>query len=366
MSDDATTGPTTGAALPTMRQVSFSGTPAEIGEQHGSTLTERVGSCVELYRRVFGLGDDELGRRAAHFEQVTRDWAPDLAAEIDAIAGGSGQAARDVWALNARSEIMSFTGAEATECTSMLAPGLHLLAQNWDWISDLEPLTVLMDVTATDGHRLATITEPGMVGKVGMSTAGVAVGLNFLYSRHSLPGVPVHVLLRRLLDERESSAVHDVVASAGAGRSAHVFLATHRDGATVGTSYEFTGLETHRKDSADEPLLHTNHFLLTDGMPQGTSAANSAGRHDRAVALLEAGAGTDPDSVRSFLDDDDGSDTPICRMWAPSPSLPGIETGTVCAVMADVGRGRLSVRRGPNPAAPWQHLDLNQTQGDLS
>ena len=348
-----------GSALPEMLEVRFAGTPSEMGEQHGSRLTDRIGACVELYRRVFGLDDEELARRAAHFEAVTRDWAPDLAAEIDAIAAGSGQHPRDIWALNSRSEIMSFTGVEATECTSMLAPQLNLLAQNWDWISDLEPLTVLADITAADGHRLVTITEPGMVGKVGLSSAGVAVGLNFLYSPHPLPGVPVHVLLRRLLDERDPAAVHDVVASAGPGRSAHVFLAVHTDGSTVGTSYEFTGLEAHRKDSADRPLLHTNHFLLTDGMPQGTSGPNSTGRHDRAVALLESGADQDLDAARSFLDDDDGSDTPICRVWAPSPSLPGIESGTVCAVMADLGERRFSVRRGPDPAAPWQHVELS-------
>lgn len=346
------------AAALTMPVLKLSGSPEELGAAHGELLSDRIGECVELYRRVFGLGDDELARRASHFEGVTRAWSPAIAAEIDAIAAASGQHPRDIWALNSRSEIMSFTGKEATECTSMLAPKLHLLAQNWDWISELEPLTVVLDIARPDGHRVATIAEPGMVGKVGVSSAGVAVGLNFLYSPARLDGVPVHVVLRALLDAADADSAHELVASAGSGRSAHVFVATHTDGATAGTSYEFTGTETLRRDSSEEPLLHTNHFLFTDDIPQGVSGPNSTARHDRSVELVENGAADSFGGAIALLEDRENTDSPICRTWAPSPTLAGIETGTVCAVMADVDQRRLSVRRGPDPSNQWQHIDL--------
>lgn len=340
-----------------MLTLPVAGTAAEIGAQHGETLRDRITECVELYRGVFGLDDDELDRRSAHFEGVTRAWSPALADEIDAIADASGQRRSDIWAINARSEIMAFTGTTESECTSVLAPKLGIMAQNWDWISKLEPLTVVLDVTHTDGHRCITVTEPGMVGKVGLSSAGVAVGLNFLYSPARLDGIPVHVLLRAMLDARDGADLDALVASAGPSRSAHVFMA-RRDpatAATTGTSFEFTGTDTLRADSADAPLLHTNHFLLTDGIPQGAGGPNSVARHDRSCQLVAQGAANTKAGIHAFLDDQGNPDFPICRPWAPSANIAGLDVGTVCAIIVRLNDATMDVRRGPDPSGPWQH-----------
>ena len=241
-----------------MPVVAVSGDATDRGNQHGDLLRDAIAECITIYDGVFKLSKDEVVRRAAHFEAVTRGWHPELATEIDAIADAAGQQRHWVWALNARSEIMSFTGAQQTECTSVWSPSTRTLAQNWDWLACLEPLTVVLDATHKDDHHVVTVTEPGMVGKVGMSSAGTAVGLNFLYSPEPLNGVPVHVLLRALLDARSHDEVEQVVSTAGAGRSAHVFLAKSTG---VGSSIEYTGSQMWRRDSSTEPLLHTNHFV---------------------------------------------------------------------------------------------------------
>jgi isopenicillin-N N-acyltransferase-like protein len=333
-----------------MPLVQVSGTPSELGQQHGETLRSTINTCVEIYRSTFKLADHEVASRAAHFESATRAWHPDLAAEIDGIANGSTQPAHWIWALNARSEIMSYTGTEVSECTSVWSPSARTLAQNWDWMEALEPITVALDVTHTDGHRLVTVTEPGMVGKVGMSSAGVGVGLNFLYSPQRLDGVPVHVLLRALLDARSPVAVEDLIVSAGSGRSAHVFLG-YASG--IGSSIEYTGSETWRIDSSDRPLLHTNHFL-NGNIAQGAGFDNSVARYDRSVAIVADRGVNDYDEIRSLLDDCGNSEFPICRPWAPSPTLPGVKTGTVCAVIMRLSDNEIDIRRGPDPAGKWQ------------
>ena len=179
------------------------------------------------------------------------------------------------------SEIMSYADVQESECTSVWSASTRTLAQNWDWMSSLEPLTVVLDATHEDDHHVVTVTEPGMVGKVGMSSAGTAVGLNFLFSPEPLDGVPVHVLLRALLDARSSDEVEALIASAGVGRSAHVFLGT---AAGTGSSIEYTGAQMWRKDSNGEPLLHTNHFVnggqAGAELPQGLGGVNSTARYE--------------------------------------------------------------------------------------
>lgn len=338
-----------------MPVVAVTGDATSRGRQHGETLRAGIAECIAIYDATFKLTADEVERRAAHFERVTRAWHRDLATEIDAIADAAGQPRYWIWALNARSEIMSYTGAQESECTSVWSPSTRTLAQNWDWMRSLEPITVVLDATHEDGHHVVTVTEPGIVGKVGMSSAGTAVGLNFLFSPEALDGVPVHVLLRALLDARDNDEVEQLIASAGTGRSAHVFLGTS-DG--VGSSIEYTGSQMWRHDSTSEPILHTNHFVNADDAseapPQGAGVDNSIARYERSVQVVAEHGVDSQDSIRSLLDDRAHREFPICRTWAESATLPGVDTGTVCAVVMRLADSEIDVRLGPDPEGTWQ------------
>jgi len=325
------------------------------GQQHGEALADTIAECVAIYDATFKLSDAEVAQRAAHFEEVTRSWHAELADEIDAIADASGQPRHWIWALNSRSEIMSYSGTEVSECSSVWSPATRILAQNWDWMSTLEPITVVLSATHADGHHTLTVTEPGMVGKVGMSSSGTAVGLNFLLSNESLSGVPIHILLRALLDARTDEEVEERLATAGVGRSGHVFVGKVSG---VGSSIEYTGAKMWRADSDTEPLLHTNHFVNggadAEGLPPGAGAANSAARFARSEELVADGGVDSVGSIRELLEDRTNPEDPICRAWAPSVTIPGAQIGTVCAIVMRLADGAMDVRRGPDPSGAWQ------------
>ena len=59
-------------------------------------------------------------------------------------------------------------------------------------------------------------------------------------------------------------------------------------------------------------------------------------------------------TVRSLLDDRGNEEFPICRPWAESPTLPGVETGTVCAIVMRLADSEMDIRLGPDPAGSWQ------------
>lgn len=335
-----------------MPVVSVAGDAQARGHQHGEALRESIASCIAIYDNTFQLADADVKERAAHFRQVTQQWHPDLAAEIDAIAKAAGQPGHWIWALNARSEIMSFTGASESECTSVWSSTTRTLAQNWDWMQSLEEYTVVLDVTHEDDHHVVTVTEPGIVGKVGMSSAGTAVGLNFLFAPVALDGVPIHVLLRALLDARSDDEVESRIASAGTGRSGHVFLGK-RSG--VGSSLEYSGTDLFRSDSDSGPLLHTNHFQHAGqdvDLPVGTDSSDARlARSEQLVA--EHGVDTN-ETIQALLDDGENIELPICRPYAPSATLAHTLSGTVCAIMMRLADSEMDVRLGPDPSGSWQ------------
>jgi len=335
-----------------MPVVSVAGTAQQRGHQHGEALRDSIAACIGIYDNTFQLAEAEVAARAGHFSQVTRAWHPTLAAEIEAIAEGAGQPSHWIWALNSRSEIMSFVGATESECTSVWSPQTRTLAQNWDWMEALEEHTVVLDATHEDDHHVVTVTEPGMVGKIGMSSAGTAVGLNFLFAPVPLDGVPIHVLLRALLDARDDAEVERAIETAGVGRAGHVFLGKSSG---VGSSLEYSGTDLFRSDSDSDPLLHTNHFLYAEeapDLPVGTESSDA--RLERSQQLVaEHGVGTH-ETVQAVLDDAENTELPICRPWAPSPTLGSSLVGTVCAVMMRLADSEMDVRLGPDPAGTWQ------------
>jgi isopenicillin-N N-acyltransferase-like protein len=186
---------------------------------------------------------------------------PDLLDEVEGIAAGAGVSVDALLALQARTEL--FGGAECS-LVARLDGGGCVVAQNWDWHPDAVPL--LWTVEQPDGRWFTTFTEAGMLGKIGLSSAGLCVGLNFL--RCSLDGgvgrIPIHVLLRVLLDRVDGveEAVRLLVESPVSASSS---ITVGADGGLLAAELSPGGCSF--VSPVGGRLLHTNHFLA--GPPAG-------------------------------------------------------------------------------------------------
>ncbi|MDZ7826059.1 MAG: C45 family peptidase [Gammaproteobacteria bacterium] len=340
-----------------MPRLDLEGDARSRGLSHGEALREDIAATIDIYRGLFDLEEATVRERAAGFAAVVHGWQPELATEIEAIALGADQPAHWLHALNARSEFVSRRPGPG-ECTALWLEESRLLGQNWDWLQRLAPLTRLLHITHPDGHRVLTVTEPGIVGKIGLSSAGLGVCLNFLHRDRPLDGVPVHVLLRGLLDARDRTAAEQLLATAGAGRSAHVLLG---DAAGGGVGLEFTGEHAHRLEPENGRVVHTNHFLA-EAIDAGPGEPNSRARLDRACRRGTQLDGTAVDwrDLADVLSDRDDPDHPVCVSWRTMPGWTGGPMGTVCAVVMELGTGELHLRPGPDPDQPWSHHRLDE------
>ncbi len=339
------------------------GDPYARGLEIGAACRERIGVTWEAYERLFaaaGAGG-ELQRTVGHgsLERIG-EWAPQLAAEIDGIATGAGLERWRAGALNARTEVLAAAGATTPgECSTFaVAPpggGPPRTIQTWDWYERIGDSILLLEVEPRPGHAVHLFTEHGIVGKVGVNDAGLGLHFNILHHRDDggPPGVPVHVVARRILDEAASVEEATLIARSAAVSASTVLTVVAWDGERASTrclEVSPGGVGVLEPDAAGV-LIHTNHFLdpvLARGERPTDFDATTHGRLDAlgertAALLIAAGAGA---RARALVDHASG----ICS-HAEDGQRPGLRSATLATLALDVAAGRILVHPGGPCAA---------------
>ena len=332
-----------------MKLITLKGTPAEIGHQHGELLQEEVRRVWDFYSgALFNSRMEQLEEYGYKFLEVVREFRSDYATEIIALAEGAGLASWQIAALNARTEILhNLTDIDVGECTAMYFPCTRALGQNWDWMEELEPLIMVMQIERADGHRILQMTEPGIIGKIGLNSSGLGVCLNMIRGGARTDSVPVHIMLRTILDADSIDEALDILGDAK-GTCSNILMADDQGSAVA---LELAKQSSTIVDYAGESPLHTNHYLsyLQESLDvsKHESFPNSAARFARARALiqqLDSHAGME--ELQSILGDTEDPTYPICRDYLPSS---GHRVGTVASVLMDLTGRALHVTQG-NPS----------------
>ena len=329
--------------------------PSDRGEAFGAVHAERIAATLERYRALFAPGTD-LDALGAQALAATRGYAPALAAEIAGIAAGARLPATAVAALNARTEIL---GRGRGECTTLAWAGASV--QTWDWHAELADGWLVWTIEHPGGRVVHTLTEYGIVGKIGVGGA-LGVHLNILHhARDGGPvGVPVHVVVRHLLDAaRDVGHARDLAAAARVSASSALTLVGA--GAAVTAELHPGGPGLVHPD-AHGMLLHANHFLAPDaavGDRAHVDDPGSYGRLDDLRARLGERPPRDREAALAALCSHAGGYDAIC--CHPDPAAPpGDRWATLATVALDPAHGTLAVRAGGPCAAgdPWWSPDL--------
>lgn len=349
--------------------VETSGAPFERGQQYGEQTADLVRFNLAGYRRLFehdaGLGWPEALAQARKYLRPIEGYAPHLLEEMRGIAAGAAVSLDDILALNCRTEILSMGAIPLREeCTAMfVAPeatgdGHTLLAQNWDWANTLRGGTVLLRVEQPGKPTVLTLTEAGMVGKIGFNSAGVGVVTNFLRHDHRRSGVPFHLILREALKAPRLGLAVAAVYTGPRADSGNYLLA-HADG-------EALDLEAAPSDIGflypqDGLLVHTNHFLtprLQAGDVGILASDHTLLRYGRALRLLRARAGQiTVETLKSVLRDHFNHPKSICRH--PDPGQPEIErSATLASVIVDLSAGEMYLAAGEPCETEYQKFHI--------
>ena len=337
--------------MQTFREIEISGDAHQRGVMHGEQLSVEIAEAIAIYGSAFGLSESAVFEQAAHFSQVIADFNADYAAEIDGIAEGSGQDVRWITALNARTEILALKNLStarvaSNECTSMCFGAAPVLGQTWDWGQPLEVLCAMFRIERPDGHVIRMMSEPGIIGKIGMNSAGVGVCLNILtLVGYRLGGVPIHVMLRAILDCTSTAEAAAMIDSAAAGKSRNGIVADK-----TGDCFdrEFAGPETMLPDRFNGNLIHTNHYLSREiNGHDDPLFFNSRTRMARAMNRVSAAEEPTASAMIDILSDRTDNPFPIFREYLPDEEFGAV--GTVATIVMDLAAGEMHVRKGSDP-----------------
>jgi isopenicillin-N N-acyltransferase like protein len=342
------------------------GEPFARGHQYGAraaaSITANIQAYVDLIEFHAGLAAEAALAAARAFAPLVETYAPDLIEEMRGIAEGAGCSLDEILLINARSELMG--AVQSGECTALAAgPGITadghvLLGQNWDWYTAIEVEPVLLEVRQPDAPAILTLCEAGQVGKIGMNSAGLGICLNFLQHVDRSQGLPIHVILRRMLGcPALGEAIHEAY-RAPRGGSANVLLA-HAEGDLV--DLELTPLAADFLYGDAGWLVHANHFeghRLRAGDAGVSTSMSTIPRAARARRLLaDAAGGASLETFRTILTDHAYGAYAICRH--PDRREPALQqTATRASLIMDLTERVLHVAAGQPCGQDYYALTL--------
>jgi len=332
-------------------QITLSGNPRERGLEHGRLLATEIQQTVELYLRYFATPEAEIVAIAEEYSRAVREYNADYATEIEAIAEAADLPPWKIYALNARTEIIN---RRAPECTALYFARNSILGQNWDWLAALEPLCVIATIVRPDGHWIVTLIEPGMLAKIGMNSCGLGVCLNILLQPHGSAGVPVHVVLRAVLDSMNIEQAKQEIIRSGNDKASHLLLGDSRGGCF---GMELAAERVHELTPTNDLLVHTNHYL-TPGIAEPDPQSTTRDRLAKAQTLGgDASEQSASDMRRILLDMSDGERS-INSTYRSRDDFDGMDAGTVATLVMDLPNKVMHVSQGNDPQRKFTRLEL--------
>ena len=352
-------------------ELEAAGAPGDLGMAQGRAFGERIRSNLRFYldwlseSGRFSVAD--LTARAARFEPVLADHLPDILEEIDGIARGAGLSLEEILLINARTDVRAMTvaeleGSSPPGCTALALTGTVdgrsalALSQNWDWDPALADAPVVLRLRPSNGPALVSLVEAGMTGKIGFNEHRLGVCLNFLAhatdARPGEVGVPIHCLLRAVMNCRDIDEAETLIRSVPRCASANFLIAQYGEAGPRAVDLEISPDAVAVLADPGVDLIHTNHFLdaeLSAGCPNQESPSSTI-RYADAVRLAgELASVRDPvRRSQRILESRDGLPYPISRHHNPDP-----DSSTLAGIVMDLTENRLILTRGAPHMAVW-------------
>ncbi|KAK0943426.1 hypothetical protein LTR29_005009 [Friedmanniomyces endolithicus] len=244
-------------------QITCSGTPREIGLKHGREAKLQISRSIAFYADLFEetakMDWPKVQDLAMTFEPVMRRKWPAYLEEISGISEGAGVSLSDIIAINVRTEIAFGMFSDGCTALGWKTRDGSFLAQNWDWMEAQKENLIILTIEQQNNPTIKMVTEAGLIGKIGLNSAGVGVCLNAIKVKGMDPTrIPCHLGLRMVLESESRDEAVRQLEKYGVASSCHMLVA---DGSgSIGL--EWSAVELQKvKMNGREQVFHSNHYL---------------------------------------------------------------------------------------------------------
>jgi isopenicillin-N N-acyltransferase-like protein len=321
----------------------------QLGSQSGVRIREFLAQDMARINRVRAepLSHEAALRYAARAAAVVDADLPEVAQEIRGLAAGARIGYGDAMILQCRRELIAV--GDDGDCTTLAGfnddAGTYI-AQNVDLPGALEDLGLIVRHHPAEAGEpdVLMFTHVGLIGYLGLNSAGIAVGINVVRSEGWTAGVPPYLLVRQLLRRPTLAAALDDVGRVRRA-SSRCFLLS--DGARI-VDLEMT-VDEHAVAEGDFHI-HTNHFIIPELVPHDRlpPGGSSHARFDRAAVLVGGRTRLDEPELAAILRDHAGFPRSVCG-HQKSTAL----GRTIASVMLFPAEGRLIATMGQPCSADY-------------
>ncbi|KIW81154.1 hypothetical protein Z517_04177 [Fonsecaea pedrosoi CBS 271.37] len=331
-----------------MKHIKCSGTPYEIGRQHGEAAKTEVHGSMAFYGAYFKERAKLSWPQVQDVARKSLPWLqnsyPEYVEEMQGVADGAGLDLESIVALNVRTEIAF--GMVSDGCTALAwkTSDASFLAQNWDWNFDQTPNIICLSIEQPGKPRIHMMSEGGIIGKIGMNSAGVGVTLNAIQA----PGVsfdklPCHLALRTALNSTSKDAAAAALRKAGVASACHITIA---DAATGGVGFECTALDIVEMPMDTDGALrgsctHSNHLVKQHKVAGNVLVADSPFRLDRIQELMKDIGKPTMENLKEILKDEKNYPVAINRAVGEKNT-----SQTLFSIIMDLKQGFADVKMG--------------------
>ncbi|EKJ77861.1 hypothetical protein FPSE_01954 [Fusarium pseudograminearum CS3096] len=361
-----------------MLEVRCSGTPYEIGHQHGAAAKHKVNGSISFYEDLFqetcSMNWEAVRQEARKYIEPLQNISPRHVEEMHGLADGAGVDILDIIALNVRTEITfslytddPTTPIQTDGCTGVAyrqPNGQMLLAQNWDWQPKQAPNLLICHISqpGTDMPNISMVTEAGVIGKIGINSAGVGTVLNAIRARGvDNTKLPIHIALRTALESRSAREAANKLYQMGTAGSGHILVSDPCE--ALGLECTSIGIKEINLNN-NGTLVHTNHLLLEHpGVDEPGWLPDSKVRFARMSELVQdklASANINHDSLFELFKDEQGYPASINRDVTAHRN----GTTTLFNINMDLAKGKAiniaynsALRQSKSLAAELQNLN---------
>lgn len=340
----------------------LSGSPYEIGFQHGERLRGEIHGLLEDHLvRVNLLRAQPLDKNAAvAYAKRCGDFIcrelPDLWREITGLADGARIGVEEALILQLRRELSMLEAPAhascASDCTTIAVKtdAGAVIAQTIDLPGRVGGLGRIFRILPdAGGADILMYSFVGLLGYIGINSAGLAVGINMVTAERVEPGVPPYLIVRALLGCPNRAAAVAMLAKLKRA-SARCFALGDLQGVEIAECTTDAHAEMNGRI-----LFHTNHFLRLTGSERSDafSLVVSRKRLARLTALVESAQADgvswlqDEEKVFHLLSDHQGYPYGICAHSMPNNVR---QPETVAAVVLNTASRTLALRSG-NPCS---------------
>lgn len=308
-----------------IRVVEISGTPYEMGHQHGTAYRddirryahERVELVAAGQWTGHTLSTEQVLALAEECVPAHEAYSPDLMAETRGLADAAGLTLGEAIIASGFTDFIdtvhnvynqrqkaTLVPEPIDDCTAFIvadeiAEGAGFFGQTWDMHDTATEFVILLHCKQESMPEALVFTTVGCVGQMGMNSAGISVGINNLMGADGQVGVTWPFVVRKVLQQDnidDALACITDVDLAGA----HNFLLFDKTGrgysieamSTRQHVVELSNLSTNGIARQRDVIVHTNHCLVpeTNAVAQARlpeSQTSSETRLGRGYELLE-------------------------------------------------------------------------------